>query len=294
MTAFSFMRTLPLAAVVASVVLLQVSDAFIQGTGGLTSGFSAIASRSIQLRPSLRSTSPHLSTKRTGLALSMTAIDRRSFLAAAGALFSAIDKNKDGSLDDKEIAAFAGAGGEAASPPGKKADDKLVKKLTEGLQNVRGAVPYSDQTLAVFTDDSAMSAAALVAAKVTGAKVVEIAASVSAEEAKELYKTSECVAALISTEARIKEVMAGAGLECARCGFFSDPAPPKWILALNSPAGKSGAKIQEDAKLSGRECDNTGLCYQSGTPIPVYTVEELPGIQAGKQRGGTEDDNNAR
>lgn len=59
-------------------------------------------------------------------------------------------------------------------------------------------------TWGVLSDDSAMSAAALVAAKATGAKVVEIAASVSAEEAKELYKTSECVAALISTEARIK------------------------------------------------------------------------------------------
>lgn len=35
MTAFSFMRTLPLAAVVASVVLLQVSDAFIQVSGVL-------------------------------------------------------------------------------------------------------------------------------------------------------------------------------------------------------------------------------------------------------------------
>ena len=64
------------------------------------------------------------------------------------------------------------------------------------------------------------------------------------DDAKEKYKTADCTAALISTEARITEVMAGAGLECQRCGFFGDAAPPKWIIALNAPKGKSGDEIQ--------------------------------------------------
>eukprot|EP00287_Rhodomonas_sp_CCMP768_P027285 CAMPEP_0202851292 /NCGR_PEP_ID=MMETSP1389-20130828/85977_1 /ASSEMBLY_ACC=CAM_ASM_000865 /TAXON_ID=302021 /ORGANISM="Rhodomonas sp., Strain CCMP768" /LENGTH=223 /DNA_ID=CAMNT_0049529583 /DNA_START=184 /DNA_END=855 /DNA_ORIENTATION=+ len=223
----------------------------------------------------------------------MTAIDRRSFLAAAGALFTAIDKNNDGQLDEKEIGAFAQGGGGSSDAPKKAADDKLVKKLVSGLENLKGNVPYSDQTLAVFTDGSDVSAAALEAAKSVGAKVVEISSSVDAQDAKELYKTSECAAALIATPERVKQVMAGAGLECQRCGFFGDPSPPKWIVVFNS-SGKTGDKIQEEAKLSGRECDAQGMCYQSGAPVPVYTADELASLKGGRLRGGIEDDNNAR
>eukprot|EP00961_Rhodomonas_salina_P013520 181195-Rhodomonas_salina.1 len=174
----------------------------------------------------------------------MRAVDRRAFLAAAGA-----------------IVAGAAAETVSAAAPTKKCDPKTIEMLTAGLVKINGEAPFEDQTVAIITDGSEVCTAAIQAVDQLGAQKCEIASSCDRMKARGQYKEADCAAAIFSSEAKVKEFMAGAGLECKRCGFFGGPLPPKWIVVLNSKKGMTGAKIQEEAQLQGRTCEGD-FCFQ--------------------------------
>ena len=163
----------------------------------------------ISNRQSLRLTNPpikgpkSLRNDRAMSVLSMTAIDRRGFLAAAaGALVTGADR--------------------ALASSASKMDDKTLSVLMTGLEKINGelsngqTIPLDGEKIAVFTDGSPFCSAACEAVGKLGAATCEISLSSDNKEARTVYKDAECTAAIFSSEAKIKDYMSGAGLECRR------------------------------------------------------------------------------
>ena len=72
--------------------------------------------------------------------------------------------------------------------------------------------------------------------------------------------------------------MSGVGLNCNGCSTFSEEAPPKWFIVMNSK-GKTPAQLEVEGDVAGRQCeknpDGTEICFQIGMSIATYPAESI-------------------
>eukprot|EP00960_Hanusia_phi_P069758 767159-Hanusia_phi.AAC.4 len=153
-----------------------------------------------------------------------------------------------------------------------------TRSLPASLQKLMGEFPLEDATIAIFDDNSKLVDKMFKELQAKGIQAIRISTNGDLATMRNKYRENECYAAIVPDNTFVKKVMAGRGLECDHCSFYGDSAPPKWIVVVQAN-GKDGKTIQSESELLGRECDPSGICYQSGTPIPIFTLEELPALK---------------
>jgi len=150
-----------------------------------------------------------------------------------------------------------------------------VKKICTGGSQ---PIPPDALNVGVVDDGSPLIAAAKLGVAASGAKVVLLKGSV--EEVQAAYEKGDCQALVVPSVAALKKVNSGQGLQCNGCSYGGGPAPPTWIIVMDSK-GKTDLELQTECELTGRVCskDSPGVCFQLGQAVAVYSYELLPKLK---------------
>jgi hypothetical protein len=152
--------------------------------GFMVSPSASFSKSSLLLRSTLRMPLPSISRPsiRPGVCSIHASIDRRTFLAAAGALFSQIDVDRDGSVTNEELENFFSQVSipslPAADSPKNKVSSsapkkEIVDKIANGLLRLSNQNPFDEKAVALFSDGSdAFKAAELAVKQVGGTPVI--------------------------------------------------------------------------------------------------------------------------
>jgi hypothetical protein len=150
-----------------------------------------------------------------------------------------------------------------------------VKKICTGGSQ---PIPPDALSIGVVDDGSPLMAAAKLGVAASGAKVVKLKGSV--QEVQAAYEKGDCQALVVPSVAALKKVNSGPGLQCNGCSYGGGPAPPTWIIVMDSK-GKTDTELQTESELTGRECskESPGVCFQIGQAVAVYSYELLPKLK---------------